>query len=273
MPNHLRHLAALLAANPVDLKQVASMIRADRHLTARLFRWSDAVRTSQQSRVKRVEEAAILVGTERLKNMIFAHYLIWVAGDRIPKRDLERFWTHALATAALSEPVARAVGYDDAERAYLGGVMHDSGRLPLLMAIASEGHSVFEWNGRDDKDSLRSERGYFGFDHCHVGRGLGIVWNFDPGLTEVLECHHEPEKARFDPELVGIVAAADHFLDLGSASAGLSPFVIDDVYRSCFPRLSDDELEEMVSLLNQEYARARRHLEFDLQVTDPLPLI
>lgn len=276
MPDHLRRLATLLTANPVDLRQVTSVIRADRHLTSGLFRWSEAIRAGRQSRVKRIEEAAILVGTERLKNMVFASYLISLAGDRLGRRDVERFWTHALATAALSEPIARALGYDDAERAYLGGVMHDSGKLPLMMAKAGEGKAVAGCNARDDKDSLQSEREHFGFDHCQVGRGLGISWNFDAGLIEVLECHHEPEKARFDSELVRIVAAADHFLDIASASTGVSPFAIDDFYRCCFPRVSEAEREDLISLLGREYARSRRNIEFDLDEYDeynPLPPI
>jgi HD-like signal output (HDOD) protein len=269
MPDRLRQLAALLTSNPVDLKQVASVIRADRHLTSKLFRWSEAIRANRQSRVNRIEEAAILVGAERMKNMVFANYLISLAGNRLRQQDLERFWTHSLATAALSEPLARAIGYDDAERAYLGGVMHDSGKLPLLMAVAGEANSAFDRGGRDDKDALRIEREHFGFDHCQVGRGLGIAWNFDHGLIEVLEWHHEPEKARFDPELVAIVATAEHFLDVASASAGVSPFAIDDFYRSCFPRLSDEELEDLVSMLGREYARTLRHADFDFQGSEP----
>lgn len=270
MPDHLRLLTTLLTATPVDLRQVTSVIQTDRHLTLRLFRWRGAIRASRQSRVKRIEEAAILVGTERLKNMVFANYLNSLAGDRLCRGDLERFWTHALATAALTEPVARFLGYSDADRAYLGGVMHDSGKLPLLMAMAGEGDAGARWNVRDDSNSLWTEREHFGFDHCQVGHGLGTAWNFDPGLIEVLEWHHEPEKARFDRQLVGIVAAADHFLDIASASAGISPFAIDDFYRSCFPRASDQEREALISLLGREYARVRRDTEFDPDESGPL---
>jgi len=258
MPSHLRRLSVLLAASPVDLKQVASVIREDRQLTARLFRWSEALRAGRQNGVKRIEEAAILMGTERLKNLIFANYLILLAGDRLRKPDLERFWTHGLAVAALSEISARAVGYDDSERAYLGGLMHDSGKLPLLIAAAGAGGDAYDWSGRDDRGSLRLEREQFGFDHCQVGRGLGISWNFDPGLIEVLEWHHEPEKARFDPDLVGIVAAADHFLHIAVDASGSSPFAIDGVYRSCFRRVSFEQLEDLVFLLAREYPRVLR---------------
>jgi HD-like signal output (HDOD) protein len=261
MPHHLRRLANLLAANPVDLKQVGSVIRDDRQLTTRLFRWCNAIRGGQAGAVKRVEEAAILMGTERLRNLIFANYLILLTGDRLGRNDLQRFWTHSLAAAALSEVGARGSGYDDAERAFLGGVMHDTGKLPLLIVAVGEGSSAEEWHARDNAASLDLEREHFGFDHCQLGRGLGIAWNFDPGLIEVLEWHHRPERARFDRELVGIVAAAEHFLDVAK-TAGFSPLAVDEIYRSCFPRRSDEEIEDLISLLGREYARVRRQSEF-----------
>lgn len=256
MPNHLRRLAVLLGANPVDLQMVASVIRQDRYLTSRLFRWSEAFRAGQAKRVQRIEEATILLGTERLKNLIFAHSLVLLTGDRLRRTDLETFSTHSLATASLGETAARAVGYDDSERVYRAGLMHDSGKLPLLMIAAGDAVAG-EWSRTDDANSLRLERDYFGFDHCQVGRGLGVSWNLDPGLVEVLEWHHEPEKARFDPDLVGIVAAADHFLGTAGASRRPSAFPIDGVYRACFPRLSNEELKELVSLFGREHARLR----------------
>lgn len=212
----------------------------------------------------------MLLGTQRLKDLIFANYLILLTGDRLRSRDMERFWSHSLATGLLSEVVASAVGYDDAERAYRGGVMHDSGKLPLLMTAAGEEGTPENWIGHDGRDSLQREREHFGFDHCQVGRALGVIWSFDPGLIEVLEWHHAPERARFDRDLVGIVAAADHFLDsdLAETRAADPPTAIDDVYRSCFPHLSEEELEGVVSLFQREHARVRSQTDLWSQEPD-----
>jgi HD-like signal output (HDOD) protein len=258
MPDHLRQLNALLGANPIDLKRVASAIRSDRQLISKLFGSSEPLHAGERVRAKRVEEAAILMGTQRLKNLVFANYLLRLAGDRLREGDREQFWNHSLSAAVLSEALARATSYDELERAYLGGLLHDAGKLPLLMVAASGGGGDGGRNAFDNPESLQCEREFFGFDHCQVGRGLGVTWNFDPGLIEVLEWHHEPERARFDPELVGIVATADHFLELTGVSPNHLPFALDDFYRACFPRLRDEEIEDMVSLLGREYARIRR---------------
>lgn len=259
MPEHLRQLNALLGASPVDLGRVASAIRSDRQLTAKVFAHGDPLHGSEPTRGKRLEEAAILMGTARLKNLVFANYLLLLAGNRLRQGDRERFWDHSLSAAALSEVLARATSYDRYERAYLGGLLHDAGKLPLLMVAAASGGRPGGGGEFGSSVSLQVERDFFGCDHCQVGAGLGVSWNFDPGLVDVLEWHHEPERARFDPELVGIVAAADHFLELAGNSPNRPVFALDDFFRACFSRLSGEEIEELVSLLGREYARIRRH--------------
>ncbi|HEV2387457.1 MAG TPA: HDOD domain-containing protein [Candidatus Acidoferrales bacterium] len=265
MPAHQLRLMALLAANPVDLRQVASAIRADRRLAARLLQLANGIQTGQQRRVKRVEEATILMGTERLRKLVFSGYLTQLSGKRLAESATMDFWTHSLATAMLSERVARSVGYDRPERAYQCGLLHDMGKLPLLMVAASENSVAPEWLEHDDPGALALERQNFGLDHCQAGRGLAVSWDFDPGQIEVLEFHHNPRRARFDPELVGIVAVADHFCQLaeaGPAGWDCQPAVPDDFYRSCLPGLSERELADLLALLDREYPLVRHQLEF-----------
>lgn len=262
MSAHLFRLTALLASHPVDLTQVASTIRADRRLTRRLMQLSSSSLFGQQRRVKRVEEAAILMGTERLRNLVFSDYLTDLSGERMVESATMAFWAHSLATAMLSERVARAIGYDQPQRAYQSGLMHDMGKLPLLLVAASEGSIPLERFERDDVRALALERKFFGVDHCQAGRGLAISWNFDPGQTEVLEWHHHPERVRFDPELVGIVAVANHFCQMSEAGEPCQPGAVDDFYRTCLPRLREQELAELLALLEQEYPLVQRQLEF-----------
>jgi HD-like signal output (HDOD) protein len=271
MPAHLFRLTWLLASHPVDLKQVAATIRADRRLTRRLLELTSSNLFGQQRRVRQVEEATILMGTERLRNLVFSGYLSELSGRQMAESATMAFWAHALATAMLSERVARAIGYDRPQRAYQSGLMHDMGKLPLLMVAASEGSVPLETIERDDARALALERKYFGLDHCQAGRGLAISWNFDPGQTEVLEWHHHPERARFDPELVGIVAVADHFCQLAEAGESAQPSAVDDFYRAALPRLSEQELAELLALLEQEYPIVQRQLEFRPGDSGPQP--
>ncbi len=261
MPSHLFQLNAMLGSSPVDLKQVSTVIRSDPSLTAQLLRLCNSALFNLRRRVRRVEEAAILMGTERLRNLAFTCYLIQLSCEQLPGEQVELFWTHSLVVATLSERVARRLNLEDSDQAYLGGLLHDVGKLPLLMVAAEENTAAAVWLKGDSAESLALEREYFGLDHCEVGRWLGINWNFDPVLVEVIESHHQPERARFPAGMVGVVAAADHFCETMEAGAEAGEPAADAYYRACLPQLGESGRGALVGLLRREYPLMRKMLE------------
>jgi putative nucleotidyltransferase with HDIG domain len=260
MPAHLFQLNAMLGSSPVDLKQVSAVIRSDPSLTAQLLRLCNSALFNLRRRVTRVEEAAILMGTERLRNLAFTCYLIQLSCERLPGEQVESFWTHSLMVAMLSERITRRLNLEDTDHAYLGGLLHDVGKLPLLMVAAEENTAAAVWLNCDSAESLALEREYFGLDHCEVGRWLGINWNFDGVLVEVIESHHQPDRARFPEGIVGIVAAADHFCEaMESGEEAGEP--ADVFYRMCLPRLGDSGRTALMAHLQREYPLMRKMLE------------
>ncbi|MDE3137489.1 MAG: HDOD domain-containing protein [Acidobacteriota bacterium] len=260
MPIHLFQLNAMLGSSPVDLKQVSAVIRSDPSLTAQLLRLCNSALFNLRRHVTRVEEAAILMGTERLRNLAFTCYLIQLSCEHLPGEQVESFWTHSLMVAMLSERMMRRLNLEDTDQAYLGGLLHDVGKLPLLMVAAEENTASAVWLKSEGAESLALEREYFGLDHCEVGRWLGINWNFDPLLVEVIESHHQPNFARFPAGLVGIVAAADHFCETMEAGAEAAE-PGNGFYRVCLPQLGDSGRAALVALLRREYPPMRKMLK------------
>jgi HD-like signal output (HDOD) protein len=261
LPSHLFQLNQILASSPVDLKEVSALIRSDPSLTAQLLRLCNSALFGLRRRVTRVEEAAILLGTERLRNLVFACYLIQISCAKLSEEDARPFWTHAVMTAMLSERLSRPLKSEDADQAYLGGLLHDMGKLPLLMVAAEENSPVPVWLKGDGEDSLNLEREYFGLDHCEVGRWLGINWNFVTPLVEVLDSHHRPDQAHFTPLLAGTVAVADHFCERIESGASLDEASGDDFYDLCLPGLSESGRGILLGILRHEYPLMQRMLE------------
>jgi putative nucleotidyltransferase with HDIG domain len=269
MPSHLFQLNAMLGASPVDLKQVSTLIRSDPSLTAQLLRLCNSALFNLRRRVTRVEEAAILMGIERLRNLAFTCYLIQLSCEQLPGEQVEMFWTHSLIVAMLSERVARRLNLEECDQAYLGGLLHDVGKLPLLMVAAEEDTAAAVWLKGDSAESLGLEREYFGLDHCEVGRWLGINWNFDQVLVEVIESHHQPERARFPAGMVGVVAAADHFCETMEADEAAAEPAADAYYRVCLPQLGESGRGALFGLLRREYPLMRKMLEGNPPVEEP----
>jgi putative nucleotidyltransferase with HDIG domain len=269
LPNYVLDLNALLSNASVDLKKVGSVIRTDPSLSAQVLRLCNSALFGLRRRVISIEQAAVLLGTERLRTLVLACSIMQFAGKRLSGPQMVAFWQHSFLSALLSERIARQVDYFEKEQAYLAGLLHDIGQLPLWIVIMEEEAKNRPLPPPDWPDNPSVERDYFGMDHCKVGRAMAVAWNFMPSFVDVFEHHHHPDRAQHDPYLVGIVAAADRFLlsqtaatptavavpagdDTSLASAAPEneePNFIQD----CLPLLAESERAAVVEILQTEY--------------------
>jgi HD-like signal output (HDOD) protein len=270
LPAYVFELNSLLAAAPVNLKRVAAVIRTDPSLAAQLLRLCNSAFLAFRSRVTTIEHAVVVVGTERLRTMVLTCSLVEYVGHRVATGDIQSFWQHCFLTAALSERLARAIAYSQPEQAYLGGLLHDIGALPLLVVASAdsqprEAMSIAGWG-----ESMELEREAFGSDHCEVARWIGVSWNFSPDLVEVMVGHHKPREASQAPQLVGLVAAADQFcvrrgVVLGGVPPELSgPTDLQDqaILQSCLPQLKPEETDKLAEMLETDFLHLIQLMEF-----------
>jgi len=286
LPAYVMDLNALLSSPTVDLKKVGKVIRTDPSLSAQVLRLCNSALFGLRRRVISIEQAAILLGTERLRTLVLTCSLMQFAGKRVPGPQLVAFWQHSFLTGLLSERIARQIDYFEKEQAYLCGLLHDIGQLPLSILVLEEEAKNRRLPPSNWLDDVPVEREYFGMDHCKVGRWMAVAWNFMPSFIDVFEYHHAPERAEHDPYLVGIVATADQFLltqvaptelppvseaaaegataetagALAVSTAAFSPGP--DVppgteppsfIQKCLPRLSEAERQALMEMLQTEY--------------------
>jgi HD-like signal output (HDOD) protein len=266
LPNYLLDLNAMLSSPTVDLRKVGKIIRTDPILTSHVLRLCNSALFGLRHRVLSIEQAAVLLGTERLRTLVLTCSVMQFAGKHLSADSMMSFWQHSFLAALLSERIARQVDYPEKEQAYLGGLLHDLGQLPLLMLYAEEVARQRPLPPENWLDNPRVEREYFGMDHGKVGRWMGVSWNFMPSFVDVFEHHHDPENAHHDPYLVGIVSAADQFLRASeipivqespaettlpipvTPHTDTPPFLL-----QCFPLLSVEERLGILETLQTEY--------------------
>ena len=270
LPAYVFELNSLLAAAPVDFKRVVEVIRTDPSLMAQVLRLCNSAFMGFRNRVTKIQHAVMLVGTERLRTMVLTCSLVEYVGHRVASEDIQSFWQHCFLTAALSERLARGITYPHPEQAYLAGLLHDIGALPLLVVTSAESRGRESLAASGWGESLELERERFGTDHCEVGRWIGVSWNFSPTLLEVMVSHHVPQEATEDPRLVGVVAAADQFcVRRGIVLGGLPPELSEpadnhdqDILQTCLPQLRPEEAEKLAEMLETDFLHLIQLMEF-----------
>jgi len=240
LPRHIAQLDALLSATPVDLKQVTNVIRIDTEICELLLSLASTELFNPEPSNLAVSESVVLLGSTRLRALALSCSYMRSAGARLPNDDRRNLWQHSFLTAALSERTARQVAYSEAGQAYLGGLLHDIGHLPLLIVAREEEAAGYtlpaEW-----QDIPAVERDCFGVSHCTIGRSIASAWNLPGALIDAIEHHDVPAHAKNDPALAEIVAAGDRYSNL------LAPFPspgrlqatgpVDALLRMCVPSL------------------------------------
>jgi len=120
--------------------------------------------------------------------------------QRFPRRvrfdhDAEPRLPGLQAGATLRDAISRALGAqalagelrrDDADLAFMVGLLHDIGRLALASAFAPAYAEAERWRRDRDCPGADAERAVLDIDHAEVGGLIARQWNFAPAIGEVL---------------------------------------------------------------------------------------
>lgn len=187
---------------------LATVISSDQALTAKLLRLSNSAYYGYARRISNVREAVILLGMRTVRSVAIASNMIDVF--RVPQMegfDQDLFWAHSVSVGLVAEAIARETHVARPEDAFTAGVLHDVGKLAMIL---SEGERFAEVVELVQVENLRyrdAELAVFGVGHHHVGARLAQRWKFPEPLVSAIQQHH-PEKPVASVETLNDAVAA-----------------------------------------------------------------
>lgn len=199
-------LLTLLAQPDVKVREVAELISTDATFTGRLLQCVNSYEFGLTFPVSDVKQAVALVGLDRTREVTISHATAAYAKGAMRTAELRRCWQHTVATAVLSEEIAQACeAFTNV--AFTAGIMHDIGRLALLVAYPAEYERVIRGAAEQSLDILDFEREEFGADHAEAGRALAERWGLPMDLRVIAGRHHDPSEGS-ELDLLRIVHVA-----------------------------------------------------------------
>jgi len=204
-------LRELLNADQRYTSQVAEIIRRDPSLTSRLLRLVNAVYYGLATPVNSIEEAVFYLGVRHIRQLVMVTPIIEdfqkLAGRApFPWRE---FWQHCIGTAILTREVVGLLHAPSDEVDYVGGLLHDVGKIAMASAFPDHFDAIYRRTGADEQDLLALEKEVLGMDHAELG-GLYLKnHNLPDTLVDVARYHHQPERAGHSAPLIAAVQIAD----------------------------------------------------------------
>lgn len=222
MPKIVDKVLQALNDPHVSYAYVGELIGKDVGLSAKLLKLVNSALFAFPEPVESISRAVSVVGINKLTSLALGVSLIDHFGP-VPQNalDMRSFWQHSLACAVLARLLATASGHPEEERAFVGGLLHDIGRLVMLSSQSRLSVLAMAAAWEESAPLYETESRVWGFHHARLGGKLLTVWKFPPGLIQAVERHHDPDDQ--DSALVHLADVMAHALGLGRSGSPLAP--------------------------------------------------
>ncbi|MFH0924907.1 MAG: HDOD domain-containing protein [bacterium] len=200
-----------------DLKRV---IAADPVLTAKILRFSNSALYSCVREVSTLTDAIVIMGFNTIRSLVIAtstRSLYLKAGKEAGTKE-KLLWKHSVACAISSRITAERVKYPPIEEAFIGGLLHDIGKVVLLQKESFNYSQIFKDAQEGKKNFAESEYNTYGFTHASLGALVIKEWNLPQELEMAILVHHNE---KFDGK--EILGAIINFSDLICQKLGIGP--------------------------------------------------
>lgn len=179
-----------LAGDPdFEIEKVIRLITSDTALTGEILRVANSALYAGLSKVATVRDAIVRLGSKQVFRLAMQACEKEQYQARSPVLDalMEPLWRHTLGVAHGSAWLAQKLGYRDLEQtAFVGGLMHDVGKLLLVKVI----DDVF--SGPDAPGGLTDQLVREILDSAHTTRGYELAqgWGLPEEYGRIIRDHH-----------------------------------------------------------------------------------
>ncbi|GMV86760.1 MAG: hypothetical protein AMXMBFR80_26150 [Dehalococcoidia bacterium] len=202
---------------------LATVISSDQALTSKLLKLSNSAYYGYARRISNVREAVILLGMRTVRSVAISSAII--DAFKLPEVDsggfaLVLFWPPRVGVGFVAVPVARAPRLARPEDAFTAGVLHDVGKLAMVLCEPRSFAEVIDLVYREDMRYREAELAVFGIGHEHVGARLAERWKFPEPLVAAIRDHHPPRGIHAIETMSDVVAAANLACDREGLACG-----------------------------------------------------
>ena len=226
----------LAKSDDASSEDLAVKIQLDPSFLAQVLKLVNSSYYGFRKKTNSLKLAVRLLGMEEVANLVMAAQVFERLGnyDGGGGLDLKEFWRHSVGTAFIARAVAKKL-QTEVEAAFLGGLLHDLGKVVLDRYFADYYGAVFDRIGKGDIVIRDAEREVLGVDHEEIGGQLASAWKFGDNYASCILHHHEPAKTDRYARLVRVIHIADCLcrqLEYGSGGDEVVPEIQSDVMDS-----------------------------------------
>lgn len=271
LPAVAERLLQLLESPDPDLREVGRIIENDPTLTLKIIRVANSPMFGMRSETASIQQAIMTLGLSRTANIVLGVVLFsrLIATFQSGTTDLmQKFWRHSACTAVVAKTLSAKLGLDFKEYEFLGGLLHDIGKLAMIQFQPGLYRGAVAMAGRENISDAEAERKTFGLDHYETGKIISRNWKLPSELQCIIEFHGQPEALDQHRELTAIVRLSDILCEMWGAGLDEGIFTVDIASQPSwlllcakYPAFNSLDLEKFTFELEDDFTKGSQFLQ------------
>lgn len=219
LPSLYTEVMEALGSPDCNTQKIAAIVAKDVGMTAKILHVANSAFFGLGHHVSSPSRAVSLLGMDTIKALIMT-VQIFSQFDRAPPPgfSVSGLWTHSMRTGVLAKTISKLEGQERnaVEDAFMGGVLHDVGKLVLVANLAESYRQCLTVSEESKRPLWQVEQEILGTTHAQVGAYLMGLWGLPDPIVESIAFHHSPSQCP-DRDFSGLTAvhaadALDHGL-------------------------------------------------------------
>jgi putative nucleotidyltransferase with HDIG domain len=191
----LNKLLASLAGEDVSFSKLGDLIEKDTVVAGNIIHLVNSALYARRATITSVRHALALLGMDKVRNTLLGMSIsrMWSQVKTPPTWSMARFNRHSAAVAILSDQIAsRIPGAVYPEGAFVGGLLHDLGRLLIALGLPDEFARLVKVHEQSDRTWTECELELLGFTHAELSAEALEKWKFPQEVQLAVRDHHHP---------------------------------------------------------------------------------
>jgi putative nucleotidyltransferase with HDIG domain len=193
----------------IDMDKIVKLISYDNSVAGQCLRMANSALFMRAKPAETVRSAVTSLGMWRVRDLLFSNALSKVIPADRWVVDPAVFWRHSLGVAMVCRKFAEMIHYEDSEKAYLAGLLHDIGAIVNCIVAPEEFRQALEKAAREQIPLDEAEQATMGFTHSDSGRILAEAWKIPTDIADAIELHHRIGDPQRGGPLVALVNLSD----------------------------------------------------------------
>ena len=263
LPTVVARINQLIDDPTASAGDINEVISHDLALSAKILKLVNSAFYGFPRRISSMTHAVVILGFNTVRNIALSAFVFDAFDTRALPFGHRNFWIHSVGVGVAADALAVRAGMPLSDDAFVGGLLHDVGKVVMHQYLAADFAAVLARVGREDITFLEAEIAEGRPGHAEVGALLMENWKLPERLVAILRYHHRPAEA---PDAHRQIAAVAHVADVltraimvGSGGDGKIPVVAEAAWAAL--KLTEADLPELLGDISTEINKAGAYME------------